>query len=216
MEIKVNNHSYQPQRIFCIGRNYVAHIEELNNELLSEPLIFMKPVSSLVSAGEGVPYPAHGRDLHQEAELVLLIGRAGKDIAVEEAASYIAGLSLGIDLTLRDVQSAMKAKGMPWELAKAFDASAPLGEFVPYQESIDLTDIHYTCRINGELKQEGHTAKMIFSLRTLIAAVSAVWQLRPGDLIFSGTPAGVGPVHVGDTIEVASELIGTFTWTITA
>ncbi|MCB0033103.1 MAG: fumarylacetoacetate hydrolase family protein, partial [Anaerolineales bacterium] len=202
-------------RIFCIGRNYVAHVEELNSEMPSDPLIFMKPVSSLVPVGEAVPYPKHGRDLHQEAELVLLIGREGQDIAAADAPSYLAGLSLGIDLTLRDVQSELKAKGKPWELAKAFDASAQIGEFVPFDESMDLTDIRYQCYINGELKQDGHTAKMIFPIRTLIAALSKVWKLLPGDLIYTGTPAGVGSVQVGDTIQVSSELIGSFSWTIT-
>ncbi len=215
MEIKLNNHTYVPQRIFCIGRNYVAHVEELNSEMPSDPLIFMKPVSSLVPVGEPVPYPKHGRDLHQEAELVLLIGREGQDIAADEAPSYLAGLSLGIDLTLRDVQSELKAKGKPWELAKAFDASAQIGEFISFDESIDLTDIRYQCYINGELKQDGHTAKMIFPIRTLIAALSKVWKLLPGDLIYTGTPAGVESVQVGDTIQVSSELIGSFSWTIT-
>lgn len=215
MEIKLNNHIYVPQRIFCIGRNYVAHVEELNSEMPSDPLIFMKPVSSLVPVGEPVPYPKHGRDLHQEAELVLLIGREGQDITADEAPSYLAGLSLGIDLTLRDVQSELKAKGKPWELAKAFDASAQIGEFISFDESIDLTDIRYQCYINGELKQDGHTAKMIFPIRTLIAALSKVWKLLPGDLIYTGTPAGVGSVQVGDTIQVSSELIGSFSWTIT-
>ena len=204
--------SYTPQRIFCIGRNYVAHVQELGNAMPSQPLIFMKPASSLVVAGGRIPFPRHGRDLHQEAELVVLIGREGWVETAAEAPAFIAGLSLGLDMTLRDVQDSLKKQGQPWELSKAFEGSAPLGDFVPYTAALDLTNMAYTCHINGDLRQEGDTSLMIFPIAELVAAVGRVWRLRPGDLIYTGTPAGVGPVVLGDEIRVASPAIGEFTW----
>ncbi|MDA0242486.1 MAG: fumarylacetoacetate hydrolase family protein [Chloroflexi bacterium] len=201
-------------RIFCIGQNYVAHVQELGNELNSEPLIFMKPTACLLPVGEPIPFPHHGRELHQEAELVIQIGREGHVASAEEAPSFISGLSLGLDMTLRDVQTKLRQKGHPWELSKSFEGSAPIGEFVPFTAAFDLTDLHYTCHINGELRQQGHTALMIFPIATLIATLGQVWRLRTGDLIYTGTPAGVGPVHTGDVITVASEGIGGFSWVV--
>ena len=201
-------------RIFCIGQNYVAHVHELGNELNSDPLIFMKPMACLVPVGRPIPIPRHGRELHQEAELVVQIGRAGHVPSAEEAPSFISGLSLGLDMTLRDVQTTLKQKGHPWELSKAFEGSAPLGDFVPFTADFDLTDLHYTCHINGQLRQHGHTALMMFPITHLIATLGQIWAFRPGDLIYTGTPAGVGPVHAGDVITVASAGIGEFSWTV--
>ena len=202
-------------RIFCIGQNYVAHIRELGNPMPQKPVIFMRPLSCLVAPGEAVHFPRHGKELHYEVEVVVRIGKAGQDIAERDALAHIDALTLGADLTLRDLQIAAKKEGLPWDQAKAFEQSAPLGEFLAYDPTtIDLDDLDFRCRINGELRQDGNTGDMLFGFRRLIAELSSVWTLRPGDMIYSGTPSGVGQLQIGDTIEVENDRIGTFSWTI--
>ena len=214
MIIELFGTTYIPRRLFCIGRNYVAHAEELGNLVPESPVVFMKPPTCLVPRGAPISLPGHGDDLHFETELVILIGTEGRANSVEEALAFVEGLSLGLDLTLRDVQSALKAKGLPWEKAKAFDGSAPLGSFIPFDDSINLADISFTCDVNGQRRQNGHTANMIFSIPTLIMELSAIWSLKPGDLIFTGTPEGVGPLRAGDTITIANSRIGSFSWEV--
>ena len=202
-------------RIFCIGQNYVAHIRELGNPMPQAPVIFMRPLSCLVAPGETVHFPRHGKELHYEVEVVVRIGKEGRDIAEGDALAHIDALTLGADLTLRDLQIAAKKDGLPWDQAKAFEQSAPLGEFLAYDPaSIDLDDLDFRCRINGELRQDGNTSDMLFGFRRLIAELSSVWTLRPGDMIYSGTPSGVGALQVGDIIEVENDQIGTFSWMI--
>ena len=202
-------------RIFCIGQNYVAHIRELGNPMPQAPVIFMRPLSCLVAPGEAVHFPRHGKELHYEVEVVVRIGKAGRDIDESNALAHIDALTLGADLTLRDLQIAAKKDGLPWDQAKAFEQSAPLGEFLAYDPlTIDLDDLDFRCRINGELRQDGNTSDMLFGFRRLIAELSSVWTLRPGDMIYSGTPSGVGPLQVGDSIEVENHQIGTFSWMI--
>lgn len=214
MKIEVDNRKFEPQRIFCIGRNYVAHIEELQNERPTAPVIFLKPATSLVSAGEPIRFPSHGSDLHHEVEVVLLIGKDGAATNREEAVQFLAGITIGLDLTLRDVQSRLKAKGLPWEKAKAFEQSAPIGNFRSFTQETDLTNISFGCRVNGELRQQGNTANMIFDIPALILEISKIWQLRAGDLVYTGTPEGVGPLKPGDQIEIFSEKLGQYSWTI--
>lgn len=205
--------AYRPERVFCIGRNYVDHIQELNNAMPTRPVIFMKPASSLVPANTTLTFPTHGQELHQEAELVVLVGKPGRPQTPAEALGYIAGLSLGLDLTLRDVQNELKNKGLPWELAKAFDGSAPIGEqFIPYTPDIDLEKITFTCHFNGELRQQGDTSYMMFPIAQQVVAIAQAWELRPGDLIYTGTPAGVGVIRPGDVMVLASPQIGSFQW----
>jgi acylpyruvate hydrolase len=203
-------------RIFCIGRNYVEHAAELANPLSAAPVIFMKPPSSLVRAGEPIHFPLHGQELHHEVELVVKIGRAGRVEAPQQALSYVGGVSLGLDLTLRDVQQQLKQKGLPWEAAKAFDQSAPIGEFVAYDASIDLGDIAFRCSVNGVQRQAGNSRDMIFPVARLLVELSRIWMLQPGDLLFTGTPSGVGPLRIGDRVEIASDLTGAFSWRIVA
>lgn len=203
-------------RIFCIGRNYAEHAAELANPLPRAPVVFMKPPSALVSPGEPVHFPSHGRELHHEVELVVKIGRAGRVAEPEQALDWVSAVSLGLDLTLRDVQQRLKQKGLPWEAAKAFDQSAPVGDFVAYDASIDLCNIAFQCSVNGVLKQAGNSRDMIFPVARLLVELSCIWTLRPGDLLFTGTPAGVGPLCIGDRVEIASELTGAFAWTIVA
>ena len=202
-------------RIFCIGQNYVAHIRELNNPMPQKPVIFMRPLSCLVTPGEQIHFPRHGKQLHYEVEVVVRIGKPGRNIDERDALSYIDALTLGADLTLRDLQIEAKQNGLPWDQAKAFDQSAPLGEFLAYDPaSIDLNDLNFRCHINGELRQDGNTSDMLFGFERLIAELSSIWTLCPGDMIYTGTPSGVGPLQIGDIIEVKSDQIGAFSWTI--
>jgi 2-keto-4-pentenoate hydratase/2-oxohepta-3-ene-1,7-dioic acid hydratase in catechol pathway len=209
---QVESRKIEASRIFCVGKNYREHIQELQDEDPDQPVIFMKPVSCLVSHQEKIKLPTHGTCLHHEVELVVLIGRGGRNISASKAPSHIAGLSLGLDLTLRDVQSSLKKKGLPWEIAKAFDQSAPLGEIIPLNNSIHLDAIAFSCTVNGELRQQGNSGQMIYSIAQIIHYLSGIWELLPGDLIYTGTPSGVGPLASGDTIKIFSESIGEFTW----
>ncbi len=203
-------------RIFCIGLNYARHIKELDNAVPTEPVVFMKPASCLVAPGKPIHFPGHGRELHHEVELVVEIGRPGKDIAVEDAGSYIRSFTLGLDLTLRDVQRRLRESALPWEASKAFEQSSPVGHPQPFDGSVDLADITLRCTVNGEIRQEGSTGDMIFSAKALVAALSRIWHLQPGDLIYTGTPDGVGPLSVGDRVVIESESVGRFSWDIVA
>lgn len=220
LAFNINSQTLVPHRIFCIGRNYHEHIKELTPasrppEVPREPVVFMKPVPSLVSTGETLHLPPYGKELHHEAEVVVLIGREGKNLSEDQAGSHIAGVTLGLDLTLRDVQNELKSKGLPWELCKAFDQSAPIGNFLPYgKDSIDLENIPIQCTVNGILRQNGNSRDMIFPIKTLIGYLSRWWTLKPGDLIYTGTPSGVGLLRSGDKITIGSEPIGEFSWVI--
>jgi acylpyruvate hydrolase len=201
-------------RVFCIGRNYVEHVRELSNVLPTKPVVFIKPASCLIGPGEEIHFPKHGNELHHEVEIVVKVGREGKAQTEEEALSFISALTVGLDLTLRDVQGELKKKGLPWEIAKAFDQSAPIGDFIQYDRSLDLKNIPFGCKVNGVERQKGDTGKMIFSIQRLLVELGKIWQLRPGDLIYTGTPSGVGPLRIGDRIEVESDPIGSFSWSI--
>ncbi|MBS63222.1 fumarylacetoacetate hydrolase family protein [Salinisphaera sp.] len=202
-------------RIFCIGRNYAKHIEELGNTLSGkQSIVFMKPASALVAPGEAITLPDDVGDIHYETELVVEIGSGGRDIAPEAAREHIAGLGLGLDLTLRDVQTDLKSTGEPWEKAKAFDHSAPLGPLVALTDDIDLTDLHFELSIDGETRQRGHTAHMLVGVADLIAMLSAHWQLLPGDLIFTGTPEGVGALTPGMQLSLHAPQLADAQWTV--
>jgi 2-keto-4-pentenoate hydratase/2-oxohepta-3-ene-1,7-dioic acid hydratase in catechol pathway len=186
-------------KILCIGRNYSEHARELNNAIPEKPVFFMKASNSLLRNGKPFFYPDFSSDIQYEAEIVLKIGRLGKNIQPEFALSYIDEISLGIDFTARDLQSECKAKGLPWELAKSFDHSAAVGEFRP---AGDLTrNITFQLYKNGELVQDGRSADMLFNIQQIIAYLSRYNTLKTGDLVFTGTPSGVGPIKVGDSLE---------------
>lgn len=194
-------------KIICIGRNYAEHAKELNNNVPTEPIIFMKPKTALLQDGKPLFYPEFSKDLHYECELVIRLSKNGKHIQEKFARKYYNAISLGIDFTARDVQQKLKEKGLPWELAKAFDGSAAVGDFVPLGEEQNVQDIRFELKINGLTKQVGHTADMIFSVDKIIAYVSQYITLNIGDLIFTGTPSGVGAIHVND--ELVAYLEGT-------
>lgn len=208
MVIKIKNTSqeFSVEKIFCIGRNYAKHAKELGNAVPEKPVVFMKSKNALLAEGKTIPFPAHGNEMHHEAELVILIGKDGKNIPENEAAGYVAGYGVGLDLTLRDVQSNQKSKGLPWEIAKAFDGSAPLGSFV--QKVDDERNISIKCFVNNELRQDGNTRDMIYSIPYLIHYLSGIFTLEAGDLIFTGTPDGVGPLNHGDHVRVEISGVG--------
>ena len=201
-------------RVFCLAKNYAAHAREMHSEAPAAPVVFMKPASSLVPPGTRIRFPGHGTELHHEVEIVLRIGVGGRQISTEHALSHIDAVTVGLDLTLRDIQRDLKAAGLPWEVCKAFDQSAPVGEFLPITGPTDLDDIEFGCWVNGTVRQRGHTRNMIFPADVLVAHLSRIWTLEPGDLIVTGTPEGVGPLAAGDRIEVEASGIGEFTWEI--
>ncbi len=188
-------------KIICIGRNYAAHIEELKNETPGNPVVFLKPDTALLKNGNPFYYPDFSTNIHHEAELVLKISKEGKNIQKKFANRYFDEIGLGIDFTARDLQDQCKAKGLPWEIAKGFNGSAPIGDFTSVAEFDDLKNIDFHLTINGELKQIGNTSLMLFDFGTIIEYVSRFFTLKKGDLIYTGTPAGVGPVAVGDRLE---------------
>jgi len=187
-------------KIICIGRNYTEHIRELGNETPEEPVIFLKPDSALFRQRDAFYIPDFTQDVHYEAEIVIKINRIGKSIAEKFAPKYYSEYTLGIDFTARDVQQKLKEKGLPWEKAKAFDQSAVVGDFLP-AEGIDFNHLSFSLRKNGETVQQGNTAMMIHSVNDIIEHVSQYFTLKIGDLIFTGTPAGVGKVIPGDILE---------------
>ena len=187
-------------KIICIGRSYATHAEELNNDLPKEPIVFMKPDSALLRENKPFFYPEFTQDINFECEFVLRFRKPGKYIPEEFALDYVESVGLGIDFTARDLQAEAKEQGLPWEKAKAFNDSAPISELIPVEEFDDLQDVHFELDVNGATRQKGHTAKMTFSIPTLISHVSKYFMLKTGDLLFTGTPEGVGPIAVGDRL----------------
>lgn len=188
-------------KIFCVGRNYVEHALELNNSVPSEPVIFMKPPTALLKDDKPFYLPDFTSDCHHELEIVLRIGKNGKSIAEKFAMQYIDGISVGIDFTARDLQNKLKEKSLPWELAKAFDNSAVLGKIQPLDCIKDWQDIDFCLYKNKTIAQQGNTKNMIFSFEKIISFLSQYFTLQKGDLIYTGTPAGVAAVSIGDTLE---------------
>ena len=188
-------------KIICIGRNYADHAKEMKSELPTEPIFFLKPDTALLKNGNPFFYPEFTKDLHYECELVVQIQKVGKNIAEKFAPKYYSKVTLGIDFTARDLQQNCKEKGLPWEIAKAFEHSAPLSNKFIEISSLDFENLTFELYKNGEKVQTGHTSDMIFSIDKLIAYVSKFMTLKTGDLLFTGTPAGVGPVQIGDKLE---------------
>ncbi len=188
-------------KILAIGRNYAAHAKELNNAVPAQPVVFMKPDTALIKDDKPFYYPDFSKDIHHEIELVLKIGKEGKHIAEKFASNYIEAIGLGIDFTARDLQQQQKDKGLPWEIAKAFDGSAPIGQFFPVSDFPDFKDIRFSLNKNGETVQQGHTADLLFSFEYIVSYVSSFFTLKKGDLIFTGTPEGVASVQIGDSLE---------------
>lgn len=192
------------RRIYCVGRNYLDHVREMGADDREPPFFFQKPTDSIVLNSAEIPYPPGTTDFQYELELVMAIGKGGSNISIEDADSHVYGLASGIDLTRRDVQINARKMGRPWEIGKSFDMSAPIGDIVPRkgklpsQGKIQLT-------VNGVVKQSADVSQLIWNCKEIIAQLSTMYRLEPGDLIYTGTPAGVGPVVTGDTIVASVE-----------
>ena len=192
-------------KMVCIGRNYLAHVKELDNDLPTEPLFFMKPDTALLLEGVPFVYPDFSHQIHYETELVLRICKTGKDIDEKDAPYYYDAITVGIDFTARDLQNQCKAKGHPWEKAKAFDGSAVIGKFKSVKDLENPSDIAFGMKLNGEWRQQGHSRDMIFGFDKIVSYVSRFVTLKEGDCIFTGTPQGVGEVQRGDVLELVLE-----------
>ena len=206
--------AFPVRRILCVGRNYAAHRREMGGDDRDPPFFFSKPADALVPPGAEVPYPPRTANLHHEIELVIALKAGGADIAPAEALAHIYGYAVGVDLTRRDMQNAAKAKGHPWDAAKGFDASAPISAIrkwdgAPPQGRIALS-------VNGQVRQDGALADMIWNVAEIIAEASGLWTLAPGDLIFTGTPEGVGPLAPGDVVHGEIEGVGALDFKVTA
>ncbi|WP_299754232.1 fumarylacetoacetate hydrolase family protein [uncultured Pontibacter sp.] len=188
-------------KILAIGRNYAEHIAELKNEVPDEPVIFFKPDTAVLRNNEPFYYPEYTNDVHHEVELILRVSREGKNIEQKFAHKYYDAIGLGIDFTARDIQAKAKAKGLPWTLAKGFNGSAPVSEFLPLSDFPDLQNISFRLDVNGETRQQGNSKMMLNSFDDIIAYISKYITLKKGDIIYTGTPEGVGPVKIGDRLE---------------
>lgn len=188
-------------RIFAVGRNYVEHIEELNNQRPDEPVIFTKPDTALLKNNASFYYPEFSKDVHHEVELVLRISKEGKNIEQKFAHKYYDAIGIGIDFTARDIQAKIKEKALPWDIAKGFDGAAPVSSrFIPVQDFKDVKNINFHLEVDGIQKQKGNTSLMLFPFDVIIAYLSKFFTLRTGDYIFTGTPKGVGPVTIGNKL----------------
>ena len=193
-------------KIIAVGRNYAEHAKELNNPVpTTNPVIFMKPDTALLKDNKPFYHPDFSEDIHHELEIVLKICKEGKHISEKFATNYFDEIALGIDFTARDIQQRHKEKGLPWELAKAFDGSAPISNFLPKSDFVDLYDLNFKLDVNGQNRQIGTTKDLLFSFEFIIAFVSKYITLKKGDLIYTGTPAGVAKVNVGDRLEAYLE-----------
>ncbi|HTL83257.1 MAG TPA: fumarylacetoacetate hydrolase family protein [Bacteroidia bacterium] len=188
-------------KFICIGRNYAEHAKEMNSPVPTEPVLFLKPETAYLKSGEPFYYPEFTKDLHHEIEIVLKFEKMGKHIDKQFADRYYTEIGLGIDFTARDLQMKCKEKGLPWEKAKAFDFSAPLGKFLPVHSFPDLYNIDFRLDINGKTVQRGNTKDLIFKFDALVAYASQFFTIKKGDYLFTGTPEGVGPVKIGDRLE---------------
>lgn len=198
-------------KIVCLARNYAEHARELGNETPAAPVLFMKPASSVIADGEMVRIPSYSQECHYEVELAVLIGKECRGVSAENAMEYVAGYGVAIDMTLRDVQNQLKAKGLPWEIAKGFDTSCPLSDFVPAGLIADPHALNLKLAVNGESRQDGWSSDMIHRLPRIVAHISAIFTLEPGDVILTGTPAGVGKVCPGDVMTAEIATVGSLT-----
>jgi fumarylpyruvate hydrolase len=199
-------------RIYCVGRNYADHAVEMGFTGREPPFFFLKPSDAILPVAEGetgtLPYPSLTRNFHHEIELVVAIGQGGRNIAAADAPQHIWGYAVGLDMTRRDLQNDMKKQGRPWCIGKAFDHSAPIGPLVPRARTGELLNGAITLAVNGEIRQKGDLNELIWSVNETIEQLSAAWELRPGDLIYTGTPAGVSAVKAGDVMEGAIAGLG--------
>jgi 2-keto-4-pentenoate hydratase/2-oxohepta-3-ene-1,7-dioic acid hydratase in catechol pathway len=192
-------------KILCLGRNYAEHVKEMNVRAGEDPVIFLKPTSALIRDGDPIFYPSISQNLHHEVELVIVIGKMGKNIPEDKVQDYILGYAIGLDMTLRDLQSKAKKEGLPWTIAKGFDTSAPLSNIIPREKISNPDNLTIICKVNGSIRQSSSTKNMIMPVKSIVSYISSIFKLEYGDLIFTGTPEGVGPVKIGDIVEAEME-----------
>ena len=213
MPVAGSGSSFPVHRIYCVGRNYVEHAKEMGFTGREPPFFFMKPADAIVYVPEGatgeMPYPSVTADLHHEIELVVAIGKGGRDIKAADAAKHIFGYAVGLDMTRRDLQGEAKKQGRPWDVGKSFDHSAPMGPIRPAAQSGDVAGAAIALSVNGQVRQSSNVSKLIWNIGETIEHLSRLWELQPGDLIFSGTPEGVGAVKAGDQMEGSVAGVGT-------
>lgn len=191
-------------KLLCIGRNYADHAAEMDQDVPEEPMVFLKPASALIRTGEAVRLPPQSREVHHEVELVAVIGTQAKNISEENALDHVCAFAVGLDMTARDLQAQAKARRHPWSVAKGFDTFAPLGPLTPASEIDNPQDLALRLSVNGERRQHASTQRLIFPVRELVAYCSRIFTLSPGDLLYTGTPSGVGPVEAGDELEATA------------
>ena len=208
VKIKNSEVTYSVGKIIGLGRNYLDHIRELGNKVPERAVIFCKPASSLLPDGGTINIPDYSSNCHHELELALLVGKTGKQIQTEEALSYVAGYGVALDLTLRDIQDQQKDNGLPWEIAKGFDTSCPISEFIAADKVSHPNNLQLQLKVNGEIRQQGNTAQMMRSVEEIIAEISTFYTLESGDIILTGTPAGVSRIIAGDQLEGTIEKVG--------
>lgn len=209
----IDGRQFPVHRVYCVGRNYADHAIEMGHTGREPPFFFLKPADTVVAVADGevgeIAYPPLTQNLHHEAELVVALGQGGRNIPVEQAAAHIFGYAIGLDMTRRDLQNEMKKQGRPWEIGKAFEQSAPIGPLHPLARTGELRQGAITLDVNGQRRQTGDLSELIWSVAETIATLSQAWTLQPGDLIYTGTPAGVGAVQPGDLMTVSIDGLGT-------
>lgn len=215
LPVEGTNARFPVGRIFCVGRNYAEHAREMGHDPNREPpFFFMKPATAIVADGKDFPYPSATKDVHHEMELVIALGKGGVNIPEAKALEHIWGYAVGLDMTRRDLQGEAKKMGRPWDTGKAFDHSAPCSAIVPASKIGHPSKGAVVLEVNGQVKQKGDLAELIWKIPEMIAYLSTLFALMPGDLIFTGTPAGVGPVKQGDTLKGSVEGVGTITFKV--
>lgn len=203
---------YRVGKIVCVGQNYLKHISELSSKRQDKPVLFLKPSTAILNEGLDIRLPSYSSEVHHETELALLVGNRASRISSENWKDYITGAGIALDLTLRDLQTMAKERGLPWAIAKGFDGSCPVSSFVPIQDVPDIQTLEIELSVNDVLKQKGSTRDMIFPVAYLLAFITSIFTLEPGDIVLTGTPSGVGPITSGDQLEARITAIGSMTF----
>jgi len=206
LKILDSEEQLEVKKFFCLGSNYYLHIEEMQSKKPTEPVIFTKPATAMITDGEKIVIPSASKKVHHEVELALIIGKKGKNIRKKDAFEYIIGYAVGMDLTLRDIQSVAKKEGRPWAIAKGFDTAAPMSAVIPKEKIENPEKLPLKLTVNSEVRQQGNTKDMIFKIDEIIEYISKFFTLERGDVILTGTPAGVGEINPGDTVK--AEIVG--------
>ena len=200
--------NYSVGKIVCVGQNYAAHIKEMNSKKTGDPVLFLKPSTALITEGTQIHLPSFSQEVHHEVELALLVGKKAKNVSPDQWSGYIAGAGIALDLTLRDLQRQAKDRGLPWSVSKGFDGACPISSFVPIKEVPDIQNLDILLTVNGEIRQKGNTTDMIWNVAELIAYITTVFTLLPGDLVLTGTPAGVSKIEHGDVLDASIKHLG--------